>query len=275
MHQNTPFHLRSPPARRRPVLGTGTRKLASSFLALCLGVVSLVSISYSPRALALDLQQIARRLPAQGEIHLLMFNADQPDGFMRLGWSKSADNFELFDRTMLPSAEVYETYSASLSPDNLHPKRVDIALHVGVRTHQIRLRIGAEQGELRRRALAPGVATRQSTEMVPVTEGTVLRALSFLIPLVDRSSPGETLEYTWLEPLSPQPLAKVSLRVMEGGNQETPAGEVDTLKYELRGAEPANDIFVSKREPRQIVRIDVLGSALNFRLPPAPTPAAQ
>jgi hypothetical protein len=65
----------------------------------------------------------------------------------------------------------------------------------------------------------------------------------------------------------------VTVTAFEGGAVDTPAGRYeDTLRLEVRGTQPENDIFVSDGE---VVRIDVIGRPMTFLRRPDPEPAAQ
>ena len=55
-----------------------------------------------------------------------------------------------------------------------------------------------------------------------------------------------------------------------GGTISTPAGDFDTIRYEIRGGSPDNDVYVTRGENRRVVRIDVVGQDMQFLAVPRP-----
>lgn len=209
------------------------------------------------------LAQAGQSLDESGEIHLGLFNNGERDGYMRLGWRRDQDSLRVYDRTMMPSAEVFESLAAEMDPATLAPRSVDILFYQGTAIMEISL--GAESGVIsgsrtvRRPTVAPD--TREVSTELPAA--TVFRAMSFILPLTLNASPGDRFAWTWYAPMG-NTVDEVTLTARDGGSVETPAGSFDTTVYELRGGTPENDIYVSKGEKAEIVRIDVLGQPLQF-----------
>ncbi|MBD8528214.1 hypothetical protein [Pseudomarimonas arenosa] len=238
-------------------------------LTLALGAAAILAVG-KVSAAPLDLESLAARLPDMGEIHLHMFKAEQADGYMRLGWKQDGQELHVFDRTMMPSAEIYEAFNARLDAASLQPKQVEIEFHSGLQTLKVDYRSASGNGVLSRELLSPVAEPKRSEAELELAPGVLLRAFSFLLPLVDDSAVGDTIEYTWFEPMSREPTAAVRLHVAEGGPVQAGDSALDTLRYELRGSSPENDIYVSKQTPRKVLRIDVLGTDLQFRAPATP-----
>ena len=257
------FSTKAVTKKARPNLGRLARRLGA------IAVFSALSLNTAVAA-PLDLAAFAERLPEQGEVHLLLFNGEQSDGAMRLGWRREGAALQLFDRTQMPSAEVFEAYQASLDATSLQAQSVSIQFYSGLNTMHIDYDRVRDPAVLKRQISHPTSGSRQSDIALEMAPGTLLRAMSFVLPLVDTSPVGETISYVWFAPMAANPLQEVSLHVKEGGLVDSPEGAIEALRYELRGASPENDIYVSKETPRRLLKIDVLGTALQFRLPTSP-----
>ena len=214
------------------------------------------------------MSQLASRLDDSGEIQLELYNQGEKDGFMRLGWHRKDGVIELYDRTMMPSLEIYETMEATLNAANFTPGSLSIRFFRGTALMSIEAQFepGKVNGE--HRVERPG----QSPDVNPIDTETpqdvILRAVTFLLPLVASQEPGASLSFTWYAPLG-NAVQSVTLTARDGGVVETPAGEFETVCYELRGGSPENDIYLSRGDNPNIVRIDVVGQPLQF-LAPAP-----
>ena len=88
--------------------------------------------------------ETAAALPERGEFFLGLFNEGERDGFMRLGWIKSAEGVLLYDRSMMPSAQVYETLAFGLTPE-LAFDSVHLEFHRGLA--YMNLDLDAENGQ--------------------------------------------------------------------------------------------------------------------------------
>ena len=226
--------------------------------------IALLAFAFTSNSFAeFDAAAAASALPDQGEFHLAMFNNDEPDGFMRLGWHRAGEQLIVYDRTMMPSAEVYETYAALMSAVDFEPQSVAIRFHQGTATLNIEASFadGQISGERSVERIAQPIESTDFT--MAGEEGTVLRVISFLLPLVLDTAPGQAISYEWFSPLAGQ-ISTVTLTSSDGGEVVTPAGTFDTTRWELRGASPENDIYVARGESQRIVRIDVLGQPLKF-----------
>jgi len=210
-----------------------------------------------------DPQDIASRIPDQGEYHLALFNDENRDGFMRLGWYHEGETLTVYDRTMMPSAEVYETYHATMDAKNLNPRTVAIRFHQGTAILGIKANLNENEITGQRTVERIGQETDISELASDKPPGTILRAVSFLLPLMLDTDSGQEITYDWYSPLTGQ-VEKVTLTSHDGGEVETPSGVFQTTRWELRGGNPENDIYVSHAETPQIIRIDVIGQPLQF-----------
>lgn len=216
-------------------------------------------------------------LPQTGEMHLQLINNDEADGFMRLGWLRDDENgiIRFYDRSMLASQEIYETMAGSIHADTLAP--IDVA----VRFHQQSAILSVEAAEqdgvmVGRRTFTQPLAGQQSAEInTPVTDGMVMRAAVFFLSQTLPLEPGDSIGFDWFSSLAGA-AGTVTITAFEGGAVDTIAGRFDTLRLELRGASPENDIYVTGNDGlRQVVRIDVIGQPMRFEAYPAPEPAVE
>ena len=210
-------------------------------------------------------------LPASGEIHLGLFNNGERDGFMRLDWAKEEDRLTMYDRSMLPSMELYETQETAVSLPDFSPEFVKLRFHQGAVIHSMNVAFpeNAVRGE--RRSKTPGQEDRVTqVDIQDTPENTTLRILSFILPLVLSQESGASASYHWYAPLG-NVVEPVTLTAHDGGKVDTPAGAFDTVRFELRGGTPENDIYVTRGDDPRIVQIDVLGQPFQFRALPKPT----
>ena len=216
--------------------------------------------------------QAASRLSEAGEYHLALFNGETEDGYMRLGWYRSGDELVLYDRTMMPSAEVYETLRASMGAGDLSPRSVNIRFHQGTTTLLIDAGFDSEGVSGHRVVERIGNEPDKQEISAPVPDGALLRAITFVLPLVLDPEPGQVISYDWYAPLSGQ-VQSVTLTSESGGTIETPAGSFNTTRWALRGGFPENDIYVWYEGQPRVVRIDVIGQPLRFLAVKAPEAA--
>jgi len=210
-----------------------------------------------------DASAAAQRLGDSGEIHLGLFNGEAADGFMRLGWNRNGDELVLYDRTMMPSGEIYETMEATMSANDLAPKAVAIRFHQGTAILNINANLGDGEMTGVRLVERTGQTVEQKEMAAELPPGTLLRAVTFVLPLVLGTSPGQEIAYPWFGPLGGQ-VESVTLTSSDGGEIETPAGTFTTTRWALRGGTPENDIYVTRGDNPRIVRIDVVGQPLRF-----------
>ncbi len=209
-----------------------------------------------------DLAALASRLPESGVVHLGLYNDGQRDGEMRLSWEARDQELVVRDRTAMPSAKVEETMTVSASAHDLAFRSAQISFHQGDATFEVDVQFDGEQISGSRTLTGPqGEQVREVDQAAAST--TVPRALAFVLPLV---LAGEDTRFTWYAPLADQ-LADVSISASPGGTVTTPAGDFETMRYEIRGGTPDNDVYVSVPAPGtlpRIVRIDVLGQSMRF-----------
>ena len=237
-----------------------------SFARGCAAVCLAIAASAIQPAQAMDADETvgsrtAAALPERGEFFLGLFNDGERDGFMRLGWIKQSDGVILYDRTMMPSAEVYETLAFNMTPD-LQFESVHLEFHRG--TAYMNLDLEFSDG----RMTGDRVILRlEDADVQPVDaaipDGTLPRPVAFIMPLVMGEDEGTQESFHWYGPLG-DAFADVTVTAFPGGRIETPAGSFDTIRYEIRGGSPDNDVYVSRDEDRRIVRIDVIGQDMQF-----------
>ena len=103
-------------------------------------------------------------------------------------------------------------------------------------------------------------------------DGVMPRAATFVLAPFMGLEPGQSVTYDWYASLANSG-ATVTVTAFEGGAVDTPTGRYeDTLRLEVRGTQPENDIFVSEGE---VVRIDVIGRDMTFLRRPDPEPTAE
>ncbi|QLC21926.1 hypothetical protein HFP51_06850 [Parasphingopyxis sp. CP4] len=209
----------------------------------------------------------ASALADRGEFFLGLFNGGERDGFMRLGWIKTEDGVILYDRSMMPSAEVYETLAFNLTP-SLEFDRVHLQFHRGMSYMVLNLEFtdGRATG-------SRFIDAVEETETQPVDfnvpDGTLPRPVAFLMPLVMGEAEGTAESFHWYGPLG-NAFADVTVTAYPGGEISTPAGDFDTIRYEIRGGSPDNDVYVTRGDNRRVVRIDVVGQDMQFLAVPMP-----
>lgn len=209
----------------------------------------------------------AAALADRGEFFLGLFNDGERDGFMRLGWIKQEDGVILYDRTMMPSAEVYETLAFNLTP-SLEFDTVHLEFHRG--TTYMNLDLEFADGRMTGNRV---ILRLEEVETHPVDAeipaGTLPRPVAFLMPLVMDEAAGTAESFHWYGPLG-NGFADVTVTAYPGGTISTPAGDFDTIRYEIRGGSPDNDVYVTRGENRRVVRIDVVGQDMQFLAVPRP-----
>ncbi len=209
----------------------------------------------------------ASALADRGEFFLGLFNGGERDGFMRLGWIKTEDGVILYDRTMMPSAEVYETLAFNLTP-SLEFDTVHLEFHRGTTYMNLDLEFADGRMTGNRVILRlEDVETHPVDAEVPA--GTLPRPVAFLMPLVMGEAEGTAESFHWYGPLG-NAFADVTVTAYPGGEISTPAGDFDTIRYEIRGGLPDNDVYVTRGDNRRVVRIDVVGQDMQFLAVPMP-----
>lgn len=101
-------------------------KLTFTVAVFALSVLLNPLMAATPTDKVTDLAQL---LPETGEIHLGLYSGDTRDGFMRLGWYREEGDLVVYDRSLLSSQEVYETFSSRMDANDLSPKSIQIRFH--------------------------------------------------------------------------------------------------------------------------------------------------
>lgn len=198
----------------------------------------------------------------QGELHLGLFYEGEPDGFMRLGWTRQGEEIRIFDRSMWASREIYETMEGRMDAVSLAPIDVNIRFHHGSSYYQIDVAFDAGAATGQRRLVTPGRDDATWLVDQELQAGTVARATLFLLAAVAPLELGQRIAMDWYAPMGDR-VEPVVLTAAELVDIETPAGNFNTIRLEQRGGQPANDFFVD-RDTGRIVRIDVAGMPMQF-----------
>lgn len=235
---------------------------------------ALAALVLPAASLALDdwRAEAAARLPDTGEMNLQFVNAGEVDGYMRLGWRRNGDRIEMFDRTMMMSGDIFESMTAAMTDGDFAPLETVILWHQesAILTFDTVTSDGRVTGT--QTLLRPLSGEQSAPIALDVPEGVMPRAATFVLAPYMGLEPGESVTYDWYAVLA-NSVATVTVTAFEGGTVDTPAGRYeDTLRLEVRGTQPENDIFVSDGE---VVRIDVIGRPMTFLRRPDPELAAQ
>jgi len=211
-------------------------------------------------------------LPPYGELHLQFIVADEADGFMRLGWTRNeaAGTLEFYDRTMWGAQEIYETMEGAVDAETLAPLDVSVRFHQGNAIMSVEA--SAQDGHMvgSRSMMQPNGGTQSAEIDVAISDGMVMRAAVFLIAQTLPLDVGESVSFDWFASLGGN-AGSVTITAAEAVTIEAGGATYDTIRLELRGENPENDIFVTDNDGlRQVVRIDVLGQPMHFEaFPPA------
>ena len=197
-----------------------------------------------------------------GEVHLGLYLNGERDGFMRLGWFLDGDTLNFYDRSMLASAELYETMRGELNAADFAPRSVEIRLHQQstIFGFDVAFADNAVTGTFSREVPGQGVADRPIDAALP--EDAIARASFFILAAIAPMDVGESYTFDWYAPMS-MAVEAVTVTAVEEVEVETPAGTFQTVRLEQRGGSPANDLFVD-RETGRIVRIDIGGQPMQF-----------
>ncbi|MEE2526919.1 hypothetical protein V0U79_11100 [Hyphobacterium sp. HN65] len=217
-------------------------------------------------------REAAAALPETGELHLQLLYEDEADGFMRLGWQRDDEGGVLryYDRTMWASPEIYETMGASVDLETLAP--IDVAIRFHQQSAILSVEAVAQDGVMTggRSIIQPFVGEQAAPINVPVTEGMVMREAVFLLAQTLPLEAGDSISFDWFASMAGT-AASVTITAVDGGRIDTLSGRHDTIRLELRGSVPENDIYVTDTDGvRQVVRIDVLGQPMRFEALPVP-----
>jgi len=240
---------------------------------------SLAALSLAGTSSAQDnwRTQAAAALPQSGEMHLQLIFNDEVDGFMRLGWMRDDENgvIQFYDRSMLASQELYESMSGSVDAETLAPIEAFVRLNqnAAIMTVEARAQDGVMVGS---RTFMRPHGNQQSAEInTPLTDGMIMRAAVFFATQTMPLDVGDSVEFDWFSSMGGS-VGTVSITAFDGGTIETIAGTFDTLRLELRGAAPENDIYVTNNDGfRQVVRIDITGQPMRFEAFPAVEPTTE
>jgi len=232
-------------------------------------IPALALASLSASAMAQEVTDWSGRIDpqalTQGGVELDLHVAGEVDGFMRFGWYAEGDALHIWDRTMWMSQAVYETYEARIDADSLAPHAADIRFYQGDSyfTVDVDFEAGRVSGRLAR--TTPGQPDASQAIDTALPDGALLRATIFVMASVVPLELGETVSIDWYAPMG-NAVSAVTLTAAERVEIDTPGGRFDTIRLELRGGNPENDIYVEPAT-RRIVRIDVAGQPMQFLAP--------
>ena len=197
-----------------------------------------------------------------GEMHLGLFYDGEREGSMRYGWRVEGDTLHIYDRTMWGSREIYESFEAEMAADDLDPQSLSIRFYQESAILYIDAGFAPGRVEGERRIQQPLQDIQAAPFETELPEGALIRGAAFMLAGAVPLAVGDQVEFPWYAPLSGQ-TATVTLTAVETVQIETPAGAFDTIRIELRGGSPDNDIYVDQASGR-VVRIDVLGQPMQF-----------
>ncbi len=245
------------------------RSLFRHARAMAFGVAGLLASAGPAQAQIADwVSRIDEDRLSAGEIHLGLYMNGERDGFMRLGWQLEGETLHFYDRSMLASAEVYETMEGRLNIAGFSPEAVRIRFHQQATIFHFDVAFdgNAASGEMAR--ITPGQPTATQPIQADLPEATIARAGFFLLSALAPLEVGQSISFDWYAPMS---LAVQNITVTAAGYEtvETPAGSFETIRLEQRGGSPANDVFVEVGTGR-IVRIDIDGMPMQFLALPDP-----
>jgi hypothetical protein len=168
---------------------------------------------------------------------------------------------------MMPSDGVYEVVTFDLAPDFTF-RDAHILYYRGVAHLEVDLDFAGNHvtGSRTIRRLEE---TTSEEVALDLPENTLPRPIAFLMPMMLPEEDGAETAFPWFGPLG-NAVADVTITARPGGTIETPAGSFDTIRYEIRGGAPHNDVYVTRGENRRVVRIDVVGQGMQFLALPEP-----
>ena len=232
-------------------------------MAFLAGITSSSSFAQDGLVDHLDASGLSR-----GGFHLGLFVDGEQGGFMRLGWEANGEYLDVFDRSMLAGQELYETMEVRLGVHDLAPVETRIRFHQGATVFNIDVTYDDAGVHNQVVIVNPGEEDREMLLETPLPEGTVPRVAAFVAASLLTLGEGETVGFSWYAPMT-HAVEDVSFTYSGLEKVDTPAGQFQARRYELRGGAPENDIFVDEQSG-QVVRIDVLGQDMQFlALPPA------
>ena len=233
---------------------------------LWLGVLLVSAMGTScanaqPAGLIADL---AARLPESGMVTLALMNGEVRDGYAIYGWNRSDDVVAIYDRTMMPSARIYETVEARVDARNFRPLSTAVNYYQDLAHLSVRLSFDGNLLSSERIVSHPSNGTTTQSNETRISEDLHLRYITFILPTIIPQNPGARYEYEWVAPLSGQ-IEQVTLAVVHGGAHELPDGSsIDSIRLEVRGAAVENDIIVSREADPRILEVDVIGSPISL-----------
>ena len=201
-----------------------------------------------------------------GELHLGLYVDGTQDGFMRLGWMRTGEVLEFYDRSMMASAEVYESMRGTMTMPDFTPRDIIIRFHQGSAILDLNVQYADGRFLGERSVTRPSAGTSHSGIDVPILneDPVYFRVLTFLLPMALPQNIGAEASYTWFSPLAGG-LSDIHIRAEDFVDVVTPKGATfSTIRYSIRGGSPENDVYVTVGDEPRIVRIDVLASPIVF-----------
>ena len=194
---------------------------------------------------------------------MVLMNDGAPAGSMTYGWRRDRGRYIIKDRTEM-KPNIVETAEAVIDAKTLLPEAIHINFAVGGDAMKVDL---SWQGNRR-----SGVYLRKrgkdiSERTVNILEDDAMplrMAVIGIVPALPLKE-GFRVSLPWFNTLANR-AETIELMVTGSERIKTPVGTFSTYRVALNGGSPENIIYVSKRLPRVIVRIDVVGRPMHFLL---------
>ena len=202
-----------------------------------------------------------------GALTFRLMLAGEEKGEMFYALEKQGDAIVFHDgTTLLPSTR--ESLTAVFDANTLAPRSIVLDGDFSRTVLDVDLTFENGKAAGLYRVKRPNELAKSDTPFeLEIPEHTVFRGsvfgLSAGLPLND----GDVYNVKWFAPLAGA-LQDGELAVEGDETVSVPAGEFETVKLHVK-AQPENMIYITKAEPRRVVRIDVIGMDMVFERMPA------
>lgn len=220
------------------------------------GCILLLSLFFSePGTKALNLEN---RVSVFEQYH-----EGEPSGSMRLSVEQQGSNWVVKDRTEVPRSAFEESLETVIDSNGALQEH-KMTGSVGLQTFEVHVRL--EQGRILGTARSPGKEQETKVDLT-APKGTMERtALFAMIPFFEWSADTE-FEVTIFNGFD-LGLQTLSLEVTGEERIQVIAGEFDVWRIAVRGGNPEQVFFVTKKPPFRTVRIDVPNTPWHYELQP-------
>ncbi len=195
--------------------------------------------------------------------NMVLLHKGKEAGSMTYGWLRYGDTYVVADRTEM-APNILETAKGVLDAETLLPHSVSIDFSMGNSALDIDLAWadGHRKGQF--------VTTRGDKEnrddinIIVDIDAPLRMSVIGMVAALPLSEANEiTLNIPWYNTMANK-TETIQINTLGREMVETPSGTYDAHKVILNGGDVENVIYVSKRLPRKIVRIDVVGQQMTF-----------